>query len=277
LITDAWVIYSDAVKTAGNPFGQALTSTELHEFIFGTIRERLTPRFWEQIVAHRILLDLFGYGAIFTTLVAGTVLTNTRYLMQMLGAGLAFVIPFLLFTNVHWAHDYYQYANGVFLIILVGLATTNLFEGDRTLLGIFVLALIVAGQITYFYAHFAPYLTADYSRTATLRLAALARSLTSKDQSLIVIWPSWSPEVPFYSRRKALVLAANEPDFAVELMQRVVDDPQAFLGEYPLGGIAYCRDTLPVSGERLALIAPFLSGRKVLGRDGDCELLSGSR
>src|SRR5262249_37699062 len=123
------------------------------------------------------------------------------------------------------------------------------------------------------------YRTADYSRNATLRLATLARSLTSEKQSLLVIWPVWSSEVPFYSQRKSLVVSSLPQFFTAELMQRVFDNPQSFLGDYPLGGIAYCKDTLRdrVSEEKLALIAAFLSGRQVLGRDGDCELLSASR
>jgi hypothetical protein len=279
VITYAWVVYADAIKAAGNPFGQDLTSTALMTWNFGTIRQRLTSTFWEDIVGHRVLNDLFGYGAIFAVLVAGTILTNSRYVVQMLGAGFAFLIPFLLFTNLHEVHRYYQYANGVFLIILVGLAITNLFDADRTRLGITVLALIVAGQIAYFYVHFASYRTADYSRNATLRLATLARTLTSKNQSLLVIWPAWSSEVPFYSQRKSLVLSTVPQLLRVELMQRVFDNPQSFLGDYPLGGIAYCKDTLRdrVSEEKSALIATFLSGRQVLGRDGDCELLSASR
>jgi hypothetical protein len=278
VITYVWVVYSDEIKAAGNPFSQGLTSTALHEWNFGTIHQRLTPYFWEYIVGHRVLKDLFGYSWIFAILLAGTVLISSRYVMLMLAAGLAFLIPFLLFTNLHWAHNYYQYANGVFLIVLVGFAITNLFDADRTRLGISLLALIVAGQIAYFYVHFAPYLTADYSKNPTLRLARLAKSLTSENQSLLVIWPDWSSEVPFYSQRKSLVLMADpSSNFGVELTQRVFNNPQSFLGDYLLGGIAYCKGNLPVSGERLALSLAFLSGRKILGRDGDCELLSASR
>jgi hypothetical protein len=284
VITYAWVIYSDAIKAAGNPFGQALTSTALMEHNFGTIRHRLTPHFWERIVGRRVLFELFGYGAIFTTLVAGTILTNRQYVRQMLGAGFAFLIPFLMFTYLHWAHNYYQYANGVFLIILIAFAITNLFDADRPRLGISFLVLIVVGQISYFYVHFGQYLTADFSKSATLRLATLARTLTSENQSLLVIWPGWSSEVPFYSQRKSLVVPSDQTELGVnpttpmvEVIRRIFDNPQSFLGDFPLGGIAYCKDNLPVTGESSALIAAFLSGRKVLGRDGDCELLSASR
>jgi Dolichyl-phosphate-mannose-protein mannosyltransferase len=146
VITYAWVLYSDAIKAAGNEFAQGLTSSALSAWNFGTIRQRLAPSFWEHIVGRRVLFDLFGYGAILTILVAGTVLINSRYVLQMLGAGFAFLIPFLLFTNLHWQHNYYQYANGVFLIVLVGFAITNLFDANRTRLGISLLALIVAGR-----------------------------------------------------------------------------------------------------------------------------------
>jgi hypothetical protein len=278
VITYAWVVYSDSIKAVDNPFSQDLTSTALHEWNFGTIRQRLTPYFWEYIVGHRVLKDLFGYSWIFAILLAGTVLINNRYVVPMLGAGFAFLIPFLVFTNLHERHNYYQYANGVFLIILVGLAIASLFDTGRTRLGIFLLTLIIAGQVTYFYVHLMPYLTMDYSRSPTLRLATLAKSLTNENQGVLVIWADWSSEVPFYSQRKSLVLAADpSSNFKVELMQRVFDNPQSFFGDYPLGGIAYCKSTLPGSGERLALSLAFLSGREVLGRDGDCELLSASR
>jgi hypothetical protein len=272
--TYAWVIFSDSIKAAGNPLAQSWTSTALWEWNFGTISQRLTPVYWA-IVVRRVPFDVFGYGAIFAIMVAGTFLTNGRYVIQMLAAGLAFLVPLLLFFNLHFIHDYYQYANGVFLIIVVGLGITNLFDAGRARLGISFLTLIVAGQIAYFYNYFGEYLTADYSTDPAFRLAAVARRLTNENQSLLVLWPDGTPEVPFYSQRKSLVLGHEIPT-RIELMQQVFDNPQSFLGDSPLGGIAYCKDFLE-KGDARPLIDAFLSGRKVLGRDGDCEVLSAFR
>jgi hypothetical protein len=50
-----------------------------------------------------------------------TVLLRRDYAYAAVAAVLAFLVPFLVFTNLHIVHSYYQTANAIFIIAAVGL------------------------------------------------------------------------------------------------------------------------------------------------------------
>jgi hypothetical protein len=186
-------------------------------------------------------------------------------------------LPILVFTNLHGIHSYYQYENGVFLIAAVGLDVAAIRDSGRGVLAVLVLLSLLAGQYTYFYRDYSRYLFADYSGNRILRLAALAREKTQPDESLLVLGLDWGSELPYLSQRKALELPVW---IDKGLMQRVFADPQAFLGDYRLAAIAYCRDApygLRRYGDNVALVDRFLAGREVLAEVSDCRLVSPSR
>jgi hypothetical protein len=267
----AWVAYSDAVK-ALNPFGQYLTSRELVWWNFGTWQQRVSWDFWGWAIP-RVAVDVLGYSFILGAVVIVYALGKRYYPLIIASCLFAFSIPIIIFTNLHFMHNYYQYANGVFLIVALGLSVACIFESGRYMLGILVLLLLVSGNYARFYKKFGGYLVANYSDDRRLKLAALAREKTQPGESLLGLGFDWSSELVYLSHRKGLMLQNGWP---AQLVERALESPQAFLGSYRLGAIAYCEDRLSVYGYQLPLVKKFLAEREILGEVSGCYLVSPS-
>src|SRR5262249_7647222 len=105
---------------------------------------------------------------------------------------------------------------------------------------------------------------------------------TQPNESLLVFGHSWSSSMAYYSERKTLTLPNIAPP---ELVKKILDDPQAYLGDAPLGGIVLCPlspietiDTaLSPYGPRRPAIDAFIAGHPVIAEMGGCQLLSPTR
>jgi hypothetical protein len=144
-----WVIYSDAVKLP-NAFGYKLTSRALTTWTFGTWAQRTSSQFWLDVVVLRALPQIFGYGFLLAIGLAGAALASRRFAGPMVLATVGFVVPFLVFTNLHFHHDYYQYANALFGLAAVGLGIASIAEAGRRWLASIGLACVVALQLAFF-------------------------------------------------------------------------------------------------------------------------------
>jgi hypothetical protein len=267
-----WVRYSDAIK-AENPFGALLTAPRLAPWYLGTWQERTSSAFWHGVMLNRVLPDIFGYGVAVAVVAASGAFVSNRFVWPALAALAAFLLPFAVLTNLHFIHSYYQYANAIFALAIVGLGIAGLVERGYHRAAAALLIALVALQVAFFWRTYAHFLTTDYTTNERLVISATVRSTTPPDSSLIVIGNDWSALIPYYSERKSLAV----PDWAPPaLLQRVIDNPQAFLADRPLGGIVYCRDNEPPP--RLApLLAGFLAHRKLLAQAGNCQFLAAQR
>ncbi|MCG6205035.1 hypothetical protein LPW26_10335 [Rhodopseudomonas sp. HC1] len=269
-----WVRYSDHVK-ADNPYGQLLTSERLKDWIYGnTAMLKISSLLWIDTVRNRVLSDVLGYSVPVGLVALGATLTARR---QLAAAGLAligFVVPFLVFTNPHIVHNYYQYCNAIFLIAAVGFGLGQIYDSAQRVIALGLTAAIVVGQLLFFYERFAPYSTYDYSKEPLLRVSQFAHDHTAEDAALIVIGDSWSSGFPYYSQRRALVIPGWTK---TPLLESILNDPQRFLGDAPLGGVVYCTQGLKNYNAHVPMITAFLEGRERLFESGGCEFLSPSR
>lgn len=270
LVTAVWVAYSDGLKAA-NPFGFPLISANLHEWNFGTIKQRLSLDLWQGVIFARAPSEALGYGKWLALAALVGALIDRKYVVPAATCLLAFLAPFLVFTNLHMVHDYYQYSVGLFLLGAVGLGLASMRRWARGWICVLALVAILAGQAVKFYHYYGHYLLEDDTQLLRYRVAELARSRTQPGQSLIVIGFDWSSEVPYYGERKALEIPFKTD---TALLRRVFEDPQHFLGNEKLGGIVYCDDLVDYFGDRAPLVRAFLSGRQVLGEVADCRLVS---
>jgi hypothetical protein len=268
-----WVVYSDAIKVQ-NPFGVLLTSTELSGWNWGSWSQRMSGRFWLDMVLLRAFPDILGYGFPIALMVTGAALASRRYALPMIAAMLAFLVPFALFTNLHLVHTYYQNANAIFLLAAVGFGIASVMEAGHRRIGAAILVLVVALQLAFFWRRDAPLLTADLSQDATYRIAMIARDKTPPQSALIVVGDDWSSLIPYYAERRSLAL----PNWAPEpLLRQVLQGPEAFLGRLPFGGIVYCTGGPKPPPEKVPLLQEFIAGRQVIGEAGECRLLAADR
>jgi len=272
LVGGAWTAYSDAVKSA-NEIGARLTSAALVPWVFGTWEDRIGSTLWWEVIGRRSLMDAFGYAAVPALAAIAATFMRRRYAYAALAAILAFLVPFLVFTNVHIVHSYYQTANAIFVIAAAGLGVAAVMDTRRNGIGLVFLLVIAAGQLLYFKSAYAHLVTGDFTARADFRIAQMARAQTAPGTSLLVIGRDWSATVGYYAQRKSLTVPGW---MSSDYWRRMLAQPQNFLGPAPLAGIIVCTEYAP-KDERKGLIEQLVDGHHVLGEAGDCTLYAAAK
>jgi hypothetical protein len=266
-----WVGYSDQVK-AENPIGALLTSGALSLWTFGNWTQR--AHLLGRDVGGVVMMDMFGYGAILIPplLIAGC-RVGRRETVAILICVSAFVTPFLIFTNLFSVHNYYRYANDAFLLAAAGIASAAVARTRRgPALVAAGLVLILGTQFLRFQAVQGRWMAVSPARDPLLQIGLAARSLTSRDDGLIILGNDWDSTIPFYADRWALVMPEWVPD---ERANDILDNPARHLAGRRFAGVVHCDfGNPPANPGRIARERAFLSGRTVLARSGPCELLS---
>jgi len=196
-----WVRYSDLIK-ARNPLAIGLTSRNLSSWVYGTWEQKLSPQVWSVILVKEALLSLGPLGlilpfAVFLPLVRKThpVLLVGRGIALSLGA---FLVAPAVFTNLHYRHQYYVYANGVYLVIAAALYL-NSIRSHRSL--VFLLyALPVSAVVTSFsFIHLQRSIRNGVDEHIITTLAKLA-----PNQCVVFCGFDWSAYTPYYAHQRAL-------------------------------------------------------------------------
>ncbi len=198
----AWTHYADGVKER-NQFGQFLTARALQEWNFGTVEQRLTPASWAAIGGRLGLM--VGHLGIVGASLAALFFARRRWLE----VGFCFVLAFsgpLIFFNLHVVHEYYPYANGIYLVAAVGIALAALMErgGVYRRCAFYLLMAVLAVSVGRYVQYFYPKQSLD--RLQVIEVARVIRQITRPDDVLVIVGCDWSPELPFYSRRRAAML-----------------------------------------------------------------------
>jgi hypothetical protein len=243
-----WTHFADAQKEL-NPSAVHLTSTALRSWNFGTLGKRLDPDTWTSLLArtrHVVPVPVLVVG------LAGTLLSRRRW--QLVGVCAAlFVCPPLVFTNLHTQHNYYAYANNIFLVAAVALGLVALLESGRELRrwGPFALVAVIALEC---YGHWNWYgLTQLRNQTGSLRISRALAAATQEDDVVLSLGMDWTSELAYYSRRRMLM----KPGRAADCLQAL---PQlcAQLRGYRIGAVILDRSSLGplTSDEGRQLLAP---------------------
>ena len=202
----AWTHYADSVKME-NPLGYTITSSALSSWNYGTLDQKFSIDTWFEIGSRVFSLfstsGLFGMMAL-VSLALVLPLTRRRW-KEILVCGLLFVLAPAIFTNLHFVHDYYMCANGIFLLAAAGFLVIGILEtpGWQNAGLAAVAVLIFAGA----YGHQNIYLGLQrLNRTDFPRLGRQIRDQTPPDAVNIFLGFDWAPMLPYYSERRALMI-----------------------------------------------------------------------
>lgn len=217
-IAYGWVHYTDSVKIL-NPIGSRLTSEVLNIWNFGTIEQRFSSRFWVDTIINRIFIDnsihFLGVSIILAALLFKT---NIYYKKIIMASLFLFILPLLIFTNLHIVHNYYQYSNFIFYIIALAISifiltdffTNKIRKFSNT--SSYICSLSFLLMIIYSFSLFA-FGDYGYARfkslrvdNQTLKLSRYLKDETIPSQPIILFGNDWSSEVAFYSERKSLTV-----------------------------------------------------------------------
>ncbi len=202
----AWVRFADAVKSENPLAASHLSSQAAHSWNYGTLVQKTSGSVWYAILgrAPQLVGDSWLAVAVLGAALAVTLLHRRRW-RETLACLSAYLLAPFVFTNVHFIHNYYANANGIFLILAVAFAIIGLLEDVRwrgvgaLLMG---LAAVSAGSG---YRDFVGKDLEDHN--AEIRdVGAFIRSETPDDSVIVCLGSDWSPLVSYYAQRRALNL-----------------------------------------------------------------------
>jgi hypothetical protein len=148
----------------------------------------------------------------------------------------------------------------------------SVMGGRRWLAGVPILALLVAGQVTYFANHQWKNAFAPFPEERIVSAARFAKEHTRPDQAVLALGVDWSSIVHLYSERKGLALAPWVP---ADRAGKVLGDLSGSFAGMQLGAIVDCRAATSASYpaphlERIeSILSEFRARRGVLERKFD--------
>ena len=250
----AWDHHADAIKQ-DHPFGRNLTSTNLEPWLVGTIAQRLDPQFWRTVVFGRTLDEVLGMSWPLWASLAAAIAYGRTAVAWALVLLVLYLIPFAVFANLHWIHNYYQYANGLFLCCLVAVVAWQARAGWRRWIACGLIALVVASQLVRLVRVEWPLMVADQGQTDTMRLRWAMRDLP-RAGAILVFGYDWSAEVAYYARHRAMTV----PNWASrEQLEALRARPEAHLGGLPVVAVVDCPNPLKTSPELGPIVAAILA------------------
>lgn len=268
-ITAAWTHHADALKGA-NPLAEGLRSnaTGMMRWNFGSLDQRLSPD-----LAHAVLrtaADVAGPVCIvLLPLLIGLLLLRKgpgmREAQTALLMVVAFLLPFGVFTNLYIVHNYYPSANGALLIAALALAASGLSArfGQRAIM--ILLATILSSQFIQFIVAFLPSML--HPADKEIKIAYYIRDHTPVGSAIVIRGLDWSPIVPYYSERRALMI----PDWEEQSVHERLRTVDRAVDRLVKGAFIICPSSISVNSSIQNLLNTEIVDRKHAQIEG-CDI-----
>jgi len=275
LVLVLWLDHADAMKSQ-TILGSSLTSASLGNWNYGTLAQRLDPAVWKEVFVEKRFADLFGSAALFIlATAAGLLVPRTRAITLLLL--IAYLIPFMTFTNLYYVHDYYQTATQVFATSIIGIVlwwvATTLQDGKGVIAASVVALGLSALSGWYLSSHYLPMMRGAFEPSRFSEVARVVKQNTGADDVVIVFGMDWSSEMPYLASRRAVMV----PDWApVEHYMTIARMDSPLLGGARMGAVVDCPNQIAASAERNAAykqtLAQYEVGAQVLTA-ADCRVI----
>jgi hypothetical protein len=199
-----WIRFADAVKGL-NPTGFHLRSDQLRSWNFGYGKHfdadtwRMTwQTFSEQIVWSPLLA---------LAVAVGIFLVRRRGLL-IGGLVGVYAVTLMTFPVLYSVHAYYHVAAAFLPLAALGLVVTGACESPRLprFVGPLLLSTLLAGQVWAYAKYTYPLYSKGGNRGS---LAEALEDILRPDECLIIAGDDWSPILPYYSQRRALLIRAS--------------------------------------------------------------------
>ncbi len=211
-----WLHEGDIHKSQ-NPFARELilsSSTHQSNWNYGTLEQKIDPATWRLIWRHitdQLLVPLPFIGPFLMPLIliAGAIAAPRRIpLILIFLAG--FASGPIVFTNLYFVHSYYWCANGIWLLLAVGIALGCIFEyrPEKIWPQITTLALAVVITVSGFVHWFRNYLPILTSLPSHEQITEAwikpVQKTVPPNRTLLVLGHNWSAHPLYYAERKGI-------------------------------------------------------------------------
>lgn len=175
----------------------------MYPWIFGTVKQRLSLATWRETL-HYIAYPILGGKYLFFIFVFLFVFAK-KYRLAIIICFLCFLLGPAIFCNLYFVHEYYYYANSIFLLFAAGfsvVAVLERFSKYAFLKFVFLSLLLAMMYLGYFNQYYDKQKTNnDFFRPLTDKI----QSFTKQDDIILIFGFDWVPVIPYYSQRKALM------------------------------------------------------------------------
>jgi hypothetical protein len=254
-----WLNYGDSVK-ALNPFARTLllaSSDSQWKWNFGTLQQRLDPATWLRFYAYfREQLAVpgprFGGAAACLILLLGSCAAPKRMPLTVIFL-LGFLTGPLVFTNLYFVHNYYWFANSIWLLLalansLIGLLALERHTSSKIIVGTAVLFITASG----FWAwseRFLPLLKGLPEREKLEEAWGLpVRKIVPEGRTILIVGNDWDPTAMYYSQRKGVALPNGSNAFPNSQLEESIAN---LTPEESLGAVVFTEATLSPENQPL--------------------------
>ncbi|OGM14514.1 hypothetical protein A3A76_05945 [Candidatus Woesebacteria bacterium RIFCSPLOWO2_01_FULL_39_23] len=208
-----WLMYAGFTRNQ-NPLAGFLSSTALTKMWYlGAWQKRLSFFSWKYLMLKVMVVDM----PYVTPLVILGLVCNIfrkiprRDVMLIIGLMLSFLIGPVIFTKLWYYHDYYAYESEVFLLIVLGIFLVHLINSKY--IGVFgqVIIIPVCIILSIYSYKIAYYKYQSENFTYGNNLGAIIERQTKVGGVILYYINDWNTQIPYYSKRKALMDRENLP------------------------------------------------------------------
>ena len=247
-----WTYYTDLIKEQSD-LAKLWTSTGLRSWNIGTLHQRVSSELFRGVIWTRSLK--VNAGSYVGLAVLGFFYVKETRRSQVIIAAVTvalFLLPFLLFTNLHIAHNYYQTSTTIYLIFLLALALTYLANHSLRRVFLLAFALVLVSNLAEFKQVYWPIARASFTpdKNTTLAIAKLLREDTPAEARVLLYGYSMSSEVPYYAERKSATVPDEYP-----LLEEPLKNPERFFGKDKVGALVVCPAASGVDPSKDAIAA----------------------
>lgn len=197
-----WTLYADYIRSL-NPIAVKYFASEVAaKWYFGDFGERTSIFIWDQIFK---TVQKFVIPPLMVLLIPILVAFLKKGHKIILALILTFLLGPLFFTNMYFVHDYYLYANSVYLLVAVGLIFVFLLNSYTSkIILLFYPAILILSLWTYTQTYLP---IQQNNNTSLIQLSNFINANTRQEDIILVEDHDANPEIPYYSQRKAIMLS----------------------------------------------------------------------
>ena len=226
-----WLAVGDAVKME-NPLAATTTSKALAAWNYGTLAQRCSWELWGNSILLRAMPEAVGWPGLALILIGlwrlrGDALTTLLALIAL------YFIPWLVFTNLHVVHNYYQCSNAIFLVAALAVVLSEAVVRLPRAAALIALCGVVIGCLGASRSYLEME-REDLTESPPYRTAMFLKQVLPDDEIIVVMGVDWSCEVAFYAEKRAIYLPNWCP---YDVVEKFVADPSYLSGGKTIGAM----------------------------------------
>jgi hypothetical protein len=193
----AWTKHCDRIKNESY-IGSHLTSIKLNNWNFGTFTQRLEIQNWSDLFYHSGYTLFLSFIILIAILVSSSNRKKNSMAIIWMLTGIAGT---LIFFNLYAVHNYYHYANTIF--ILIGMAHFIARIDDAKKRRDWVLGLVA---FSFWIYHISYSQTQKINNGFFKELGTFVEKNSSPEDVVMIVGNDWGAEIAYYSHRKCITV-----------------------------------------------------------------------